>query len=461
MKKYNRKSLLTLSLVALLSLLGASVTTAAPPTAPLAAQRMAVTPPATTPGIYMAFVDYDGEDPEHYGHEGELVIFDWNYLEGGGGSFYRNRIEMWIEQRAAQGKRFAFGFSPYNGRAAGGIVLPAYLRDNPEAVVNVGTEDDPWLIPKYWSPVYLDAYKRLVDRIAYWFAGDPRIEFIAIGTGIYGETRACDTQDQAAMQAAGLTSQVWINAVNQMTDYWLQAFSDGQGGLKTPLLQQVGTYTFHARERRDISWYSAQHGVGLSVNGLYPQQQGAVYTSGDWAGMGMYDAVLNFWTQVPIAFETYHYMLCDPQEVYWGMISGLDKHADYMRISVDLFRNMKTGEDRTENMEIFDWISPYLGVTITNTPSVWVAMRAPRHPFRTCWQHKNSPVQDTGLEPGNFSFWLDQDDSIPGGKTVPEANTCCDRYGNPLQWIGDEDNRNYNPYNPTAARPRGLGDPPH
>ena len=446
LKVITRKSnlLLALGLAVLLLLLVVGASIAWPSAESQAAPPLAVPPSSSTPGMYMAFTSYYPEDPDRYGHVGEFVVFNWDYIEADDGSFYTKRVERFLQSRAERGLRAAFGISPYAGRGGGGIKLPAYLRNNPNAVVDVG---DGWLIPKYWSEDYLDAYWNLVGKIAVRFRGDPRIEFIAIGTGMYGEAWACDDEDDAAMAAAGLTSDLWIETVKEMTDAWLHWFDvDGDGKLETPLFQQVAPYTFNARERREISWYSAMHGIGLSVNGLYPQQSGAVMPAGKCPSCGMYDGILAFWEEVPIAWESYHYMLCDPQEVYWGVISGLDKHADYMRFQKDLFFEEDGGErtDRTENLAIFERFSPFLGVTITNTPSVWVAMRAPRWPYRTCWQDAESEVYEIGLEPGNFTFWLDQDDDIPGGKTVPEANTCCDRYGIPLEYIGD----NTNPYNP-------------
>jgi hypothetical protein len=308
-------------------------------------------------------------------------------------------------------------------------------------VVDVGGG---WKIPKYWSWQYLQAYENLVQQIALAFRGDERIEFIAIGTGMYGEAWACGPEDAGAMAAAGLSSDVWITTVKEMTDDWIQHFNPDGQGLQTTLMQQVAPYTFHPRERRDISVYSAERGIGLSVNGLYPQQGGAVIRSGSCLGCGMYDGILTFWEDVPIAWETYEYMLCDPKEVYWGLISGLDKHPDYLRLSRDLY--IDGGGDITENMEVFDKLSPYLGATLENTPGVWVAMREPRHPYRTCWR-SNALSKD--LEWGNFSFWLYQDDTIPGGQTVPESNVAVNRFNEPLEWIGS----NSSPFNSDLPAP--------
>jgi hypothetical protein len=409
---------------------------------------MALPPTSTRPGIYMAFPGWDGEDPALYGHEGELRFYNWSDLEGAQGDYNMATIRNWVERKHQQGKKAAFGISAYNGRADGGIAIPAYLRNDPDAVVDVGGG---WLIPKYWSDTYLRAYGALVYKIASSFRGDPRIEFIAIGSGMYGEAWACDGSDNAAMNAAGLNSDVWIDAVQTMTDSWVRWFNPDGNGLQTTIFQQVAPFTYSPRERREISEYSAQRGIGLSVNGLYPQQGGAVVGSGSLIGSGMYDAILTWWEQVPISWETYHYMLCDPKEFYWGMISGLDKHADYMRFQKDLFfdEGGVNREDRTEYLAIMDRFSPFLGASAEDTPSAWVAMREPQHPWRTCWSSK---ALDGWLEFGNFAFFLDQDDSIAGGKTVLETNAPTNRQGEPIEWIRsplDPDE----PYNPDLPAP--------
>jgi hypothetical protein len=392
----------------------------------------------------MAFAGWAGEDPAVYGHEGEFKVYNWSQLEGSTpGSYNMGTIEAWVAYQARHGKQAAFGISAYNGRSAGGIAVPLYLENNPAAVVDVGGG---WLIPKYWSPAYLQAYDLLVQKIAFTFRGDPRIEFIAIGSGMYGETFACDVVDRDAMTAAGLNSDVWVDAVQDMTYSWWRWFKGQELDLQTTLFQQVAPVTYSARERREISQYSAERGIGLSVNGLYPQQGGAVVSGGSLIGSGMYDGMLAYWEDVPIAWETYDYMLCDPKELYWGMISGLDKHPDYMRLARDLFVEGDTS--RTENLEMFDWVSQYLGVTVENTPSVWVAMREPQHPWRTCW---DSNALKDNLEYGNFSFWLDQHDGIEGGMTVPETNAEFNRQGEAVEWIRNSSNPN--PYNPDLPAP--------
>jgi len=397
------------------------------PSAPQAPQ--ALVPPVSRPGIYMV-ADYVGMDPHHYGLSGALRTFDWSEIEVQEEVYDWTPVEEWLELQAGLGKAAGIGISTYNGACCGGIeALPEYLRNNPDVV---------WIsyrgqhIPRYWSDAYKEPYRRFVNELGRQYKDDPRVEFIAIGSGMYGEIRAWDEQDdQAAKDLEGATAQLWIDTVNEITDYYVEAFSEG-GQLKKVLFNQTGTYTFHARERQDIAQYSAEHGVGLSINGLYPETMGA-----RCGGLCQYDQLFLYGDQVPTAWETYDYMIgCDEHatSVYWAILNGLDKHPQYLRLNIDLFAEpgengygeLPLGPDKEENIEVFQWARHYLAATIDNTPSVWVAMRDVRAPWQTCWMAAKgiSPEPEWSPQRGNYDFWLYQLDDIAGGQTVVETNFC-------------------------------------
>ena len=73
----------------------------------------------------------------------------------------------------------------------------------------------------------------------------------------------------------------------------------------------------------------------------------------------------NRYNFVPMAWETYTYMLCTPVFTYWSLFSALDKHADYMRIGDDLLQ----GSQGAENTVFFQWAKDYWGKT-TRRPTV-------------------------------------------------------------------------------------------
>jgi len=89
----------------------------------------------------------------------------------------------------------------------------------------------------------------------------------------------------------------------------------------------------------------------------------------------------------------------------WGMFNALDKHSDYILLGEEV----STNDSRRPMLE---FAQTYLGRTIEDTPSVWVALR--EHDPNWLGQEEWFP------ERGNYDFWLYQMDDAPGGSTVPE-----------------------------------------
>jgi len=373
------------------------------------------------PGNYAA-ADFWYLDPLRYHLVGGQRTFNWSELEVGDGDFNWGTLDYWLSRQADQGKSAAIGISTYNGLCGGGIIaLPEYLRNNPALVIEV---DEDRYVPKYWHPTYKQKYRRFVTELGIRYRNDPRLEWVAIGTGMYGETWACNWWDNDTLAAAGLTSDLWVETVNETVDWYVNAFSE-DGQLNKVLMVQSAPYTFRAGERREIGFHAVSKGVGFSLNSLYPDQEGAVF---GWDNScrycGIHDLVLLYNQVLPTTYETYQYMLCDPTQVYWGMLNGLDKHPTYLRLNQDLFYEEPfepyRGPDRVENIAIFEWVGRYVGATLENTPSVWVAMREHRDPWQTCWQTTPSPHHYPQW--GNYDFWLEQDDNVAGGRTLPETN---------------------------------------
>lgn len=321
--------------------------------------------------------------------------------------------------------RFTFDVTPYEGRRAelrftasnDGTAPTTFYLD--EISIKVTP-----IVLKFWSARYLEAYRSFVQQLGARYRNDDRIAFVAMGTGQYGETRASDYADQDASRSAGLTSELWIETVNTITDYYIDAFSEN-GVMGQNLLLQMAPYQFVPRERREFSVYAAERGVGLSYNGLYPDTNVALACGRqpeDFDCAGAYDQLVAYNNRVPIAFETYAYMLPNPDDFYWGLINAMDKKADYIRMSnyVDWY----LGPGDTANTEwtgLMAWANRWLGRDLTDTPSVWVAMREHRNPIA---------YGDTGYtefksdwpQLGNYQFWLYQLDDVEGGRTVPETN---------------------------------------
>lgn len=429
------------------------------PAAPEAIESLVT--PVARPGNYAAF-DYTGLEAFRFALDGSLVVFNWSDVEIQQDVYDWSPIDEWLELQSALGKASIIGISTYNGRCCGGVnALPAYLRDDPDVV---WTSYLGHKIPRYWRDEYLEPYQRFIAELGGRYKDDPRVEAVATGLGMYGESAAWKPDENDAANALGeVTVWVWIETVKKITDYYVAAFSD-QGRLQKVLLNQTAPYTYNSSERRNIAEYSVSKGVGLSINGLYPDSENLVRGETGEPGSrytGMYDQALRYdpacaledppcvdtgtGLPVPLAWETYDYMIgCDDGvSVYWAMLNGLDKHPQYMRLHVDLlheagengYGDVPLGPDKTEQIDIFRWVQPYLGATVDNTPSVWVAMRDARAPWQTCWQSKlvGTPYQEEFYpQYGNYDFWLYQFDNIAGGQTVVETNTCTTYSGIPL-----------------------------
>ncbi len=278
------------------------------------------------------------------------------------------------------------------------------------------------IIPRYWSTAYKDAYRTFVTALGDHLKNDSRVDFVSIGTGLHGETQPANDEEKGYLRdVVGLTSAQWTQTANEITDMYVSGFTQGYSLVKN-LVLQYAPYYLSAYERTDMTDYAAGRNVGLSYNGLLPDWS-TVFTN---AGYGSYDPMIangryNF---VPIAWETYTYMLCSPTFTYWSLFSALDKHGDYLRFGDDLL----TGPQGAANLPLFQWAKDYWGKTPQTTPSVWVVMREHRNPTPYChavdyptYIDEDTPYS-TWPQLGNYSFWLFQDDTIAGGRTVAETN---------------------------------------
>ncbi len=398
------------------------------------------------PGVYLAY-DYTGHDPAVYGTVGSLAAFHWAQLENTEGQYTFAVIDNWLAKLDQDGLKGAFFVTLFEGGCNGDRALPIYIRNNTTMAIhrNLGRvcreSSRNWkAVPNYMDVSFQGRYRQLIEKLGEHYKNDPRLEFVAIGTGIYGETRAAiDTGDVRVLVNAGLNSDRWVDYSIKVANWYYDAFSDNQGKLLKPLLQQTGPYTFHASERRRISEQALYRGIGLSINAMYPDGEGVVYVNDPSCLMcSWYDFPMLYWDVIPTAWEAYESETCTPDLIWWGLYNILNKHPVYLRVSWPLLRN-PSGTPRMENIQPFKWAAKFFGVTAETAPSAWVALREHRDPFRP-----RQCVGDPFIAPhhnpqwGNYGFFMDQRDDLPGGRTVPETNDST------VQRMGT----NTQPYNP-------------
>lgn len=382
--------------------------TATPPTFPIAQPR---------PGFYV-ISNPDGANlaPPDYPVAGDLFYLPWELAEPGPGVYNWGLLDRYLASRDAVGKRAAIAIVTYGGKYDNGLRMPQWARlDGPSESTTATIATGPnRAFPRYWSTAYLSTYGRFVQALAVRYKDDPRMEFVGIGVGMYGETKPVDDEDEAAAGEFGLTSETWVETVNAIVDIYADAFAGGA----VQLFLQYAPFFEHPRERWAWSVHAAERGVGLANLALYPDYNRAV---GSW---GQLEPLRVYSDTVPGMFEGYLTTMPDPVEFEWGLLQALDKRVDYIRLRRQFLAEFDdaTGQvirKRTEFTDVMRRWEPYLGATAETSPSIWVALRTHRDPV--CYGTFGCETPPDGWEKGNYTFFLEQVD-VDGAIMVPVTN---------------------------------------
>ncbi len=368
---------------------------------------------APYPGIYI-FLDRADASPEDYPFlTGGNMTFFWQEIEVSDQVFDWSVVDEWLDAQAALGKMANIGFSVYDGRCCGGSVIPPWMIwENENSVVRCDAMN--WAIPRYWDPYFLQQYNEFIQAFAQRYDNDPRVAWVEIGTGIFGEAKPADQGDLQCLLDAGLTPELWVETSMNIMDMFAQAFQN------TALLYQFAPlYIIRndqgqigaVSQRRILTDYAVSLGMGLKHNGLKPDMDFALVDNPDksYYKAGSWDPIYTWWQDAPIGWESYASQTCvDPitgqrsaEITMWCVYAGLAAHADYFVFSKDLV----TDPGRAPWLQ---FAQHYLGAEVDATDSVWVALRETEFNF--------FPAR------GNYAFWLYQNDDVYGGKTVPEWN---------------------------------------
>ncbi len=405
MIKPNRKTLgaLILLLAALLTLVAVRGQrhTAAAERGPDLSPGIDRLPNAPKPGVYV-FEDYANLDPSVYPIVGGHMDITWEKLEPQPGVFDWSFLDSWIEAEASKGKPVVIGIDTYRGICCGGDVTPRWVYErhpNAELVLPNG-----WHVPKYWDPDYLEEYSNFLKSVGAHLDGDPRVVWIETGVGLYGETTPVEPDLADYVADAGLTSSLWVQTVNKITDLYREAFPH-----KT-LLIQFAPFFKNLSERREFTDYAAEHGVGLKHDGLRADAGATVIDDPNrsYYRSGQYDPFITWGDKVAVGWEGYDYLTPGVAKTYWGILTALHLHSDYLVLASDIIGDPERWDD-------LKFANAHLGRTVYNTPDVWVALRETQYTW--------FPMK------GNYSFYLYQNDAVPGGKSVPLWNVGSSKEG--------------------------------
>ncbi len=369
-------------------------------------------PNALYPGIWH-FQDLDLAARDYDYLVGAHRVWGWFELNPAPGVYRWDAVEKWVNKAVVGGKPVALGVNTYDGVLDGGDHTPRWVYQQvPDAQLVC---PDGWTMPKFWDSRWQQYFEEFIAAFAARYDGDPRIAWVEISVGVYGET-APESLTQKwyvdnCLKPAGLDSVLWEQTVKQITDIYVRHFH------KTRLFLQMFPKFEKWRERREFSNYAASKGVGLKSNALRAEEGTADFGpcpedgSGYWSDCeaGLVQLMRKWGDQVPIAWEgdprNFHPARAFPHNfpewaIYWQLLNALDKHTDYILYNEDLAQDARLAS-------LFRWGNRYLGRTVYDAPSVWVALR------ETALSRAYKPQY------GNFSFYLYQNDQAPGGRSVP------------------------------------------
>jgi hypothetical protein len=168
------------------------------------------------------------------------------------------------------------------------------------------------------------------------------------------------------LQQNELTSDGWVQTVNRINDIYAQAWHN------KPLFIQYAPFYLDRRERRQTTDYAATLGIGMKHNNLQLDGDDRIIDNAGYPfyRAGQYDPMLGYVDQLPSAWEAYRNEYPTATETYWAFLSALDKHSEYILADRPLMTTATPAEQ-----EVFHFANRYLGRTLEDTPSVWVAMR--------------------------------------------------------------------------------------
>ncbi|MBI4322154.1 MAG: hypothetical protein HY675_26985 [Chloroflexi bacterium] len=228
---------------------------------------------------------------------------------------------------------------------------------------------------------YLDALERTVRAFAQDYDGDPRLEGVFVGGGIYGEgypypwDRDTQLTDHGkpmgqVMVEWGVTPRAWETYISLLNGLYMKYFR------QTPVFYSGAAHPRggpeHTRRVADDAFrqgmHMAAHYLAAEPDTPYFALPGfeGYYERWSWVRDYVQDAVgvperRRLWAE---SGETY----TDEAKSYWQVLMALDKRADYLGVYREQSRNANLAPS-------YHFFNEYAGRTSRDTPGVWVAFR--------------------------------------------------------------------------------------
>lgn len=168
--------------------------------------------------------------------------------------------------------------------------------------------------------------------------------------------------------------------------------------------------------------------IGLKCNGWDIDLDNAQETTDGILSGGAMRFADVFGDQLPVGYEPKHGLTTE--EWYWGLMDALSHHPDVLDIQEPELSKMAEFKSKY-NFSLLEFTRQHLGKTLDQTPSFWVLLRTTQKTQvcycggganacqspECCWTSGGRRIC-RGPQKSNYSYWLYQNDDLPGGKTV-------------------------------------------
>ena len=358
------------------------------PVLPVQAAQSAERSP--TAGVFVQD-DWEGVSLYYEWTAGSVVWIGWQQLEPSAGVYDFSAIDAWLEMLDRGGKKGAFGVMLRCEDGDGGVdaCAPAWALAWDPVMAN----GKPRL--NYLDDRVGERIDHLVAALATRYGRDERLSHIEVGLGFAGEASPCpanaNVTDKAAQCAAyreryAATPDGWHDYSTHLIATYGSQFRAAGGSQRTPLQVTITGVFIEEAERAALVNAALKYGIGLhdtelsatfldggSYGGVCAQdwQPGDVGYDEAQAFQSHWAPLEQYWRQLPVSFEFSRWplkpelSLTDEENVWWGVLNALDKHAQIVYAR----------RDALQWEDAWRYFERYAGRTERTTTDAWVALR--------------------------------------------------------------------------------------
>jgi hypothetical protein len=159
---------------------------------------------------------------------GAEIHIPWAYFEPAKGTFVWTLLDNALATWAGVGKKVTLVIktspSGEDTDPNGGSPTPQWVFAEGAKSFTVVKDGLTQQIPVLWDPIFLKEYQTFLQQFAARYDGDPGLEYLIVGPGVFGSTRAIYPEDIKAYRAMGYTDQLWYQTNKTIMGYYRADF---------------------------------------------------------------------------------------------------------------------------------------------------------------------------------------------------------------------------------------------